>query len=134
MHVGELPVLASTPDIAGMYGMTYTPSPQPTSFLKEGDVVSFGKTELNVLYTPGHSPASISFYCQAEKWIIGGDVLFQGSIGRTDLPGGDMATLLNSIRTQFFPLGDDVQVYSGHGHPTTIGVERATNPFLNGQF
>ncbi|MEM1328054.1 MAG: MBL fold metallo-hydrolase [Bacteroidota bacterium] len=134
IHQGELPVLAATPQIAMMYGVNYTPSPQPTAFLAAGDVVEFGDTKLNILFTPGHSPASVSFYCEAEKWVIGGDVLFQNSIGRTDLPGGNMATLLQSIRTKLFPLGDDVVVYSGHGNPTTIGQEKVNNPFLNGQF
>ena len=81
-------------------------------------------------FTPGHSPASISFFCKESKFVIGGDVLFYGSIGRTDLPGGNFETLIDSIKTQFFPLGDDVKVYSGHGPDTSIGFEKSNNPFL----
>ena len=83
-----------------------------------------------MLFTPGHSPASISFFHKASKQLIAGDVLFQGSIGRTDLPGGDHATLIESIKQKLMPLGDDVVVYSGHGPSTTIGAEKQHNPFL----
>ena len=100
-------------------------------FIEEGDVIEFGNTKLSVLFTPGHSPASVSFYCKEDSFLIGGDVLFQGSIGRTDLPGGDFDTLLQSIINQFMPLPDHVVVYSGHGNPTTIGAERKSNPFIN---
>jgi glyoxylase-like metal-dependent hydrolase (beta-lactamase superfamily II) len=99
-------------------------------FLKEDDIVKLGDDELKVLFTPGHSPGSICFYCEAQKFVIGGDVLFRKSIGRTDLPGGDHDTLLNSIRNKLFVLPDDVIVYSGHGEPTTIGFEKENNPFL----
>ena len=85
---------------------------------------------MSILFTPGHSPASISFYNEDSGNLIGGDVLFSGSIGRTDLPGGNMNTLLDSIKTQFMVLPDDVIVYSGHGPATTIGAERLSNPFL----
>jgi len=132
IHKGELPVLDSVPRVAEMYGIpNVIPSPAPTAFLKEGDVVSFGKeSTLKVLFTPGHSPASISFYNEKEKYVISGDVLFQGSIGRTDLPGGDFNTLIQSIKSQIFPLGDEVRVYSGHGGSTTVGEEKKSNPFL----
>jgi len=132
IHEGELPVLEAVPRMCEAYGVPYTEhSPIPEKFIKEGDTVSFGNTQLQTLFTPGHSPASISFYCAEAKFIIAGDVLFHGSIGRTDLPGGNHDTLINSIRTQLFPLDDDVKVYSGHGPETTIGYEKATNPFLN---
>lgn len=131
IHEGELPVLESVPQVAQMYGVpNVTPSPAPSNFLKAGDKISFGNTNLDILFTPGHSPASISFYNAKEQYVIAGDVLFQGSIGRTDLPGGDFQTLIKSIKEQLFPLGDDVVVYSGHGPQTTIGNERKSNPFL----
>ena len=115
-----------------MYGLPPAKtSPDPTSFIKEGDIVKFGNTELKALFTPGHSPASLSFFCEADRYIIAGDVLFYGSIGRTDLPGGDMQTLLNAIVTEYYPLGDDVAVHPGHGPDTSVGYERKTNPFLN---
>ena len=114
-----------------MYGIPYRNiSPDPSSFLSETDVIEFGETKLSIHFTPGHSPASISFYNQEESYIIGGDVLFQGSIGRTDLPGGDFDTLISSIHKTFMSLPDDTRVYSGHGPMTTVGAERLHNPFL----
>lgn len=99
-------------------------------FLKEGDKIKLGDDELEVLFTPGHSPGSISFYCEAQKFVISGDVLFRQGIGRTDLPGGDIDVLVESIHKKLFTLPDDVIVYSGHGQPTTIGFEKKNNPFL----
>ena len=130
IHAGEIPVLQAGMAVAGMYGIPYTPSPQPTNFLKEGDEVELGNIKLKVLFTPGHSPASICLYNELDHWVIGGDVLFYESIGRTDLPGGDYETLIKSIRTQLFTLPDDVVVYPGHGPKTTIGYEKMFNPFL----
>jgi len=129
-HKGEQVVLDNMVNIAAMYGTPYEKSPDIKVFLDEGDYLSFGQTNLEVYFTPGHSPASISFFHRESKQLIAGDVLFRGSIGRTDLPGGDYATLIKNIKTKFFPLGDDVVVYSGHGPSTTIGEERRTNPFL----
>jgi len=131
IHRGELPVLESFPQVCKMYGVpNVEPSPMPTAFLEEGQVVSFGNTTLEVLFTPGHSPASISFYCKKEGFVLAGDVLFYESIGRTDLPGGDLDTLLHSIRAQLFGLPGETLVYSGHGPTTTIRHEREYNPFL----
>jgi len=129
-HKGESVVLAMQPQISAMYGVAYDPSPEITEFLDDGDVLHFGSTALKVLFTPGHSPASISFYNEESQVLIGGDVLFQGSIGRTDLPGGDFETLAKSIREKLYVLPDEVVVYSGHGPSTTIGVEKRTNPFV----
>ncbi len=131
IHKGELPVLEAVPRVSEFYGIPFPePSPMPGSFIEEGDVVAFGNTKLEVYLTPGHSPASISFFCRDGKMLIAGDVLFRESIGRTDLPGGDHPTLISSIKTKLFPLGDDVKVYPGHGPETTIGWERQNNPFL----
>lgn len=129
-HKGEQVMLENMVDIARMYGTYYEKSPEISYFLDEGDKLSFGNTELEVLFTPGHSPASISFFHRESQQLVSGDVLFKGSIGRTDLPGGDLDTLLGHIRNKLFPLGDDVRVYSGHGPMTTIGEERRSNPFL----
>ncbi|MBT8218720.1 MAG: MBL fold metallo-hydrolase [Bacteroidia bacterium] len=129
-HRGEIPVLEAAPQIAMMYGLKANPSPPITKFLDEGDQLTFGNTTLDVLFTPGHSPASISFYNAADKILISGDVLFQGSIGRTDLPGGNYDLLINNIKTKLLTLPDDVVVYSGHGPSTSIGFERKNNPFL----
>ena len=130
LHKGEVGVLNSAAQVGAMYGVPTEPSPAPLSFLEEGDVVEFGTSKLEVLFTPGHSPASIAFYCRDNDFIIAGDVLFRGSIGRTDLPGGNFNTLIESIKTKLFPLDDKTTVYSGHGTETTIGWEKKTNPFL----
>jgi glyoxylase-like metal-dependent hydrolase (beta-lactamase superfamily II) len=95
-----------------------------------GNPIQLGEDWLDLLFLPGHSPGSIGFYCAAQDFIIGGDVLFKNSIGRTDLPGGDLETLLESIRKQLFVLPDVTKVYSGHGPVTTIADEKASNPFL----
>jgi len=129
-HEGEVPVLESAPQIAQMYGLGSISSPPITKFLKEGEEITFGNSSMTILFTPGHSPASISFYNEKDKILIAGDVLFQGSIGRTDLPGGNYDQLINNIKTKFLVLPDDVVVYSGHGPSTNIGFERANNPFL----
>lgn len=129
-HKDEKVVLDANVMVANMYGVQYTQSPDITQFLEEGDTISFGNTILKVLFTPGHSPASISFFHEKSKQLIAGDVLFQNSIGRTDLPGGDMATLISSIKNKYYPLGNDVVVYPGHGPSTTIGEEKVSNPFL----
>lgn len=131
IHEGELQVLNTAPQVAMMYGIPYPdPSPAPGAFIEAGTVIEWGNTRLKVLFTPGHSPASISFYCEEDQFLIAGDVLFYESIGRTDLPGGDHATLLKSIREELFVLDDAVKVYPGHGPGTTIGHEKRHNPFL----
>ena len=131
IHEGELPVLQAVPQVCMMYGIPYSdPSPMPEKYIKEGDIITFGDSELKAIFTPGHSPASLSFYCKKSEFLIAGDVLFYESIGRTDLPGGDMATLLGSIKDKIFPLGDEVTAYPGHGPETKVGHERKNNPFL----
>lgn len=101
-------------------------------YLNHGDTIKLGEDELKVLFTPGHSPGSICFYCQKQNFVIGGDVLFQQSIGRTDFPGGNHQQLLQSIKEQLFVLPDETIVYPGHGPHTTIGHEKKYNPYLNG--
>lgn len=130
IHQGELPVLESGKMVSGMYGVPYDISPQPSSFLNEGDDIILDGHIMKVLFTPGHSPASICFYNATDGWVIGGDVLFYESIGRTDLPGGDHQTLLRSIRTQLFVLPNETVVYPGHGPSTKIGYEKMFNPFM----
>ena len=133
IHEGELIVLNAAPQSALLYGLAMPNeqlSPPPGSYLKEGEQIKFGNTTLDILFTPGHSPASISFYCEKDRFVIAGDVLFLGSIGRTDLPGGNFDTLIKSIMEQLIPLGDEVIVYSGHGPETSIGYEKVHNPFL----
>lgn len=132
IHRGEQPMLDMLPQISKMYGLNIGSIEAPIEYIDEGDTVSFGRTTLDLLLTPGHSPASVCFLHRGSKQLIAGDVLFQGSIGRTDLPGGDYDTLIASITDKLFPLGDDVIVYPGHGPATTIEVERKSNPFLIG--
>jgi len=131
IHKGELPVLEAVPMVCKNYGIPFSePEVKPGRFIEEGEEIKFGNTILKTLFTPGHSPASISFFCEKDKYVIAGDVLFYGSIGRTDLPGGDFQTLISVIKEKIFPLGDDVKVYSGHGPATTVGFEKSSNPFL----
>lgn len=133
LHRGEIPYLDNLQTMAGMYGMPADPSPAPTGFLEEGEILTFGNQAIRILLTPGHSPASICLYCAEEDWLIAGDVLFDGSIGRTDLPGGDYDILIESIEQNLLTLPDSTNVYPGHGPATTIGKERRTNPFLQGE-
>jgi hydroxyacylglutathione hydrolase len=130
MHELDVPVLNSFAKVCQMYGFPGGAQPAPAHFLKEGHTVVFGNSTLHILFTPGHSPGSVCFYSPEQKFVIGGDVLFQTSIGRTDLPGGDFATLEKSIRTQLYTLPDDVTVYPGHGPSTTIGFEKKHNSFV----
>lgn len=130
-HKGEKPVLGACEMVAKMYGIPYTPSPDIEVFLEEGTVVSFGDTQLDILFTPGHSPASVSLYNSKSNILIAGDVLFQMSIGRTDLPGGNFDILENSIRKKLYTLPDHTRVLPGHGPETTIGFEKKNNPFVH---
>ncbi|ETK12520.1 hypothetical protein T235_08810, partial [Tannerella sp. oral taxon BU063 isolate Cell 8/11] len=101
-----------------------------TKYLSEGDTVRFGQSELQVLATPGHSPGSLSFYASQDGFVLSGDALFEGSIGRTDLWGGDLRTLITAIREKLLTLPDATVVYSGHGPATTVGIEKNENPYL----
>lgn len=130
IHPAEFPLLTAAPAVGRMYGIQADASPTPLQTLADGAVLQFGETILHQLHTPGHSPGSICFYHAESGSVIGGDVLFKGSIGRTDLPGGDMSTLLLSIREKLFSLPDEVVVYPGHGPETTLGFEKTNNPFL----
>ena len=129
-HEGEKIVLEMGRQVSIMYGISYEESPKIKEFLDESDILIFGNTKLEVLFTPGHSPASISFYCSDAGIIIAGDVLFKDSIGRTDLPGGDFDTLAESIRNKLYTLPDETVVFCGHGPSTTIGHEKNNNPFV----
>ena len=122
--------LDSVPSYAQMFGLNPDPSPRPDKTIDEGDIIELGDIQLKVLFTPGHSPGHISFYYKEGKQLFSGDVLFDGSIGRVDLPGGSMEVLMDSITKKLLPLGDEVQVYCGHGQQTTIGKEKDSNPFI----
>jgi hydroxyacylglutathione hydrolase len=129
-HIGELPLLEAVIGYAPSMGFRYDPSPVPDEFLPEEGSIYFGDTELKLIFAPGHSPAHLCFYDANGNLLVGGDVLFRGSIGRTDLPGGDFGQLIDNIEQKLFTLPDDCTVYPGHGTETTIGYEKQTNPFL----
>ncbi len=131
MHKEDLGILEAVPTYANMFGMSVAPFSGKIQFIDEGDQIEFGNTVLKVVFTPGHAPGHVIFINEEEKIIFGGDVLFYGSIGRTDLPGGDHDTLIKSIKTKILSLSDDYTVYSGHGQKTNVGFERKNNPFLN---
>ncbi len=130
IHQLEKPVLDFAPQSGEMWQLPFSNYDGPLAYLEEGNMVKIGEDELEIRFTPGHSPGSVSFYHEPGGFIIGGDVLFSGSVGRTDLPGGDFATLVNSIQTQFFTLPDETKVYSGHGPVTTVRFEKMNNPFV----
>lgn len=134
MNEADLKNLKATVAYASVFNLVCDESPEPSHFLNEGDRLQFGNSELSILFTPGHSPGSISLYAEKEGFVIAGDVLFRESIGRTDLPGGNMDTLLNSIQNKLFTLPDQTIVLSGHGEQTTIAHEKLHNPFLNGSY
>ncbi|EHQ28082.1 MBL fold metallo-hydrolase [Mucilaginibacter paludis] len=129
-HEGEVPVLVAVPSYAPQMGFRYDVSPMPDTFLPETGTITLGKGTLELIFAPGHSPAHLCFYAREENFLVGGDVLFRGSIGRTDLPGGDFKTLIDNIEQKLFTLPDDCIVYPGHGEETTIGFEKEHNPFF----
>lgn len=129
IHSIEEPLLRAVTSYASNYGFYQYENTTPDAFLKEGEVVEFGNQKLDILFVPGHSPGHIALYDAASKSLLGGDVLFENSIGRSDLPGGNFNTLISSIHEKFFTLPDDVTVYCGHGEETSIGFEKRTNPF-----
>ena len=131
MNANDMELIKSSNEIAQLYGFTdYEMSPLPKKFLNEGDTLEFGNSQFKILFTPGHAPGHISLYSEKDGLLISGDVLFNNSIGRTDLPGGNYDLLIESIKNKIFTLNDNTIVYCGHGPSTTIGNERLNNPFL----
>lgn len=126
----EKQVLDFAPASGLMWNLPFDNYNAEIKYIKEGDEILLDEDKLQVLFAPGHSPGHVCFYCKEQAFVIGGDVLFRQSIGRTDLPGGDHATLISSIKNQLFVLPDETIVYCGHGEPTTIGYEKKHNPFL----
>lgn len=130
IHKNEKAVLEFASTFANMYGLSFTNYSADLHFLEEGDKIFLGEDVLEVLLTPGHSPASICLYCKHQNFLIGGDVLFKESVGRFDLPGGNEQQLYKSIREKLYVLPNETIVYPGHGEPTTIGHEKRYNPFV----
>lgn len=131
-HEGELPLLIEVQNYASQMGFRYEVSPIAETFLPDSGELRFGDNALKIISAPGHSPAHLCFYHQGQGFLIGGDVLFSGSIGRTDLPGGDHQQLMRSIRDSIYTLPSETVVYPGHGPTTTIGFEKEHNPFIRG--
>lgn len=128
MHKDDLSVLNSVPNYAHVYGFeAYELSPEPDFYLEDKQQISFGEITFEVIFGPGHSPGHVAFYNAENELLIGGDILFRGSFGRVDLPGGNMETLKKTIHERMFTLPDNTTVYPGHGPETTIGVEKRTN-------
>jgi len=133
IHAQEEPFLKGLRSQALLFGMSVEDSPPADQRVAEGDVIEVGNLQLKVLDTPGHSPGSISLVVEGEGRILVGDLVFQGSVGRTDLPGGSMDTLVRSVREKIFVYPDDTRLFPGHGPATTVGRERRGNPFLTGE-
>ncbi len=133
LHPEAEPMLQQMPTQAMMMGVRFGKVPKVDGYIQDEEVLEVGSLRLRALYTPGHAPGHLSFYENNEELVLSGDALFAGSVGRVDLPGGSMEVLLRSIEERLLPLPDETRVYSGHGPATTIGDERATNPFLGGR-
>jgi len=129
-HADDLPLIEASPKHGLMFGISFEKAPVIDVFYKDGDTVSFGKSTIEVIHTPGHSLGGVCLFLRDEKILFTGDTLFNCSIGRTDLLGGNYETLINSIIKKILPLGDDVTIYSGHGNSSTIGFEKKNNSFL----
>ncbi len=129
IHKQDAPMLAHLTQAAAAWGMRAEESPAPDRLLEDGDRIDFGDLHFEVIHTPGHSPGGICLHVEAEQALFVGDTLFAGSIGRTDLPGGDYDTLIRSIQTRLFVLPEETTVYNGHMETTTIGREKRYNPF-----
>ncbi len=131
MHKEDLLLLENASNIAEIYGFEdYEPSPLPKYFLSQKKKITFGKSNFNVLFTPGHAPGHICLYNKKNNILISGDLIFQKSIGRTDLPGGDYETLINSIKKNILPLPDETQIFCGHGPSSILNFEKQHNPYL----
>lgn len=133
IHEADLVTWQSSLLASQAYGIPYEEGPKPTTDLHEGQILKIGNDELKVLFLPGHAPGHVAFYSEESDWIVAGDVLFQQSVGRTDLPGGNEDTLRESIEKMYASLSEQTTVYSGHGGETSIGAEKRSNPFVNAE-
>ncbi len=131
IHPDEISLVEEASSHGDLFGIPVEPIDAPDSFFQEGDQITFGNSFLQVIAAPGHSPGGVVFYNPEQKILVAGDVLFYGSIGRTDLPGGSFELLVGNIKTKLLTLPEDTTVYCGHGPETTIGFEKKNNPFLS---
>lgn len=130
-HIADRFLIDAMPTQGAHYGILHAKAFTPDRWLDEGDTVTVGDLTFAVLHCPGHAPGHVVFHQAESRFALVGDVIFKGSVGRTDLPGGDTDTLIRSIREKLFPLGDDVTFLPGHGEPSTLGHERMTNPYVS---
>ncbi len=130
LHSNEQIVLDRLPEAAAKYGIPVEAYKGPIQYIQDQEIISFGKEEFKVLLTPGHSPGSVCFYHQKQDFILGGDLIFKDSVGRTDFPGCNPEDLIKSIRNQILPLPDTLSIYAGHGPVTQLGRERKMNPYI----
>lgn len=133
LHAEAEEMLKTLPQQATMFGVKVGKVPEVDRYIESGETLAVGGVRLRSLYTPGHAPGHLSFHVESEGLVLSGDAVFAGSIGRVDLPGGSMEVLMKSLREEILPLPDETRLYPGHGPATTVGEERANNPFLNGQ-
>lgn len=131
LHQDDVKMIDRSETMAALWNLAYTPSPQPDHFLNGGDTITVGKDSFQVRFVPGHAPGHVIFVNHAAQFAVVGDTVFQGSIGRTDLPGGNHQQLIENIEREIFTLPDNYTLFSGHGNPTTVGIEKNTNPFFN---
>lgn len=129
-HAEDLFLVEGIVASADRFGIPAEPVDAPDEFIEEGDVIEFGNSKLELIHVPGHAPGSLVIYCKEQNFLLAGDVLFYGSIGRTDLPRGNFEQLVSNIHSKLFVLPDETLVYSGHGPETSIGFEKKSNPFL----
>lgn len=130
-HELDLPTLHQATLSAKMYGINeFIPSPEPDIFIDENDIIHFGNSTLSIKFVPGHAPGHIVFYAEEEGFVICGDTIFKGSMGRTDLPGGNESTLISRVKSEILTLPEKTLLYPGHGPSTTVGEEKRTNPFF----
>ncbi len=129
-HKEEVPLIERAVEMGAAFGMSVEKPEHPDGFIEDGQEIIFGATVLKAFHVPGHSPGSLAYYIPEENMLFAGDVIFRGSIGRTDLPGGDFDTLISSIRNKILSLDEEVVIYSGHGEKTSVSQEIKTNPFL----
>tara|TARA_B100001113_G_scaffold343080_1_gene329999 strand:+ start:258 stop:896 length:639 start_codon:yes stop_codon:yes gene_type:complete len=131
LHKDSIPLLKQTKNISEVYGFyDFEESPEPKHYLEHKQIIKFGLQEINVLHTPGHAPGHICLYNKTSNLLIAGDLIFKGSVGRTDLPGGNYETLINSIKTEIILLPENTKIYSGHGPSTILGNEKKNNPYM----
>jgi glyoxylase-like metal-dependent hydrolase (beta-lactamase superfamily II) len=130
LHINEQVVLDRLPEAGARWGVPTAKYTGPIQYIEEGQIIPFGKSKFKVILTPGHSPGSVCFYNEAENYLIGGDLIFKDGVGRTDLPGSNPADLIKSIADKILPLPNETIIYSGHGPETTLGREKAANPYI----